>query len=102
MTLMKYLFRNRRVNTIKYLIITILSLNMILFGLIFNQSKAISKPEEKYIIITVKEGQTLWGIASNYKPDGIDIRKLIYEIKKENEMQDALIVPGQILKIPKL
>ncbi|HHU69393.1 MAG TPA: LysM peptidoglycan-binding domain-containing protein [Thermoanaerobacterales bacterium] len=99
---MKYKFRNNRVNMIKYIIITILSINMMLFCLIFNQSKVISKPDDKYIKITVKKGQTLWGIASDYKPEGVDIRKVIYEIKKENNMQNALIMPGQIIRIPEL
>ncbi|MDK2836496.1 MAG: hypothetical protein PWP21_1273 [Thermosediminibacterales bacterium] len=55
---------------------------------------------QDYIIITVKKGDTLWRIASLYKEKNDDIRKIIYMIRKDNNLESADIFPGQILKIP--
>jgi len=52
------------------------------------------------IISEVKPGDTLWQIASEHMNKGTDIRKLIYEIKAINSMDDSVIFPGQLIKIP--
>jgi nucleoid-associated protein YgaU len=51
----------------------------------------------KYETYTVRPGDTLWSISSEYT-DG-DPRELIYEIEKLNDTT-ADIRPGQVLKIP--
>ena len=45
---------------------------------------------------TVKQGDTLWGIAKKLLGDGNRYR----EIQKENGLQDTLIRVGMVLKIP--
>lgn len=52
-----------------------------------------------YNTICVSSGDTLWGIAKEYNPNG-DIRKLIYEIKKINNLSSSQIYAGEELKIP--
>lgn len=47
----------------------------------------------------VSENQTLWDIASEYKPDGMDIREYIFELRKVNNLDDATIYPNQELTI---
>ena len=47
----------------------------------------------------VSENQTLWDIASEYKPDGMDIREYIFELRKLNNLDDATIYPNQELTI---
>lgn len=45
---------------------------------------------------TVKSGDTLWKIAKNYLGDGNKYK----EIQKANGMNDTVIFPGMVLKIP--
>ena len=54
-----------------------------------------------YTIVAVKQGDTLWHIASNHVNAGEDVRELIFAIKQVNELgNNAEIFPGQELKIP--
>ncbi|MBO8169321.1 MAG: LysM peptidoglycan-binding domain-containing protein [Thermoanaerobacteraceae bacterium] len=46
----------------------------------------------------VKEGDTLWSIAREYRPQD-DPRKVVHEIKQANELKSAKIYPGQVLKV---
>lgn len=47
----------------------------------------------------VSKGQTLWGIAKNFRKEHEDIRQVIYEIEQLNELENATIYEGQTLKI---
>ncbi len=50
----------------------------------------------------VKKGDTLWDIAKEFSPKGYDIRKMIYQIKEENNMDTSMIYEGAKLQIPLL
>jgi LysM repeat protein len=54
----------------------------------------------KYTSVTVYPGDTLWKIASEYNNDESDVRKVIYKIRKLNNLKSAVIIPGQELLIP--
>lgn len=58
----------------------------------------------KTIQMTVGNGDTLWQIASNvnaeYYQDRKDPRELVYEISSYNQLDSAMIYPGQELEIP--
>ena len=56
--------------------------------------------EYDYDEIQVVEGDTLWIIALDYISDGYDVREMVYNIKKVNEMDTSYIYPGDLLKIP--
>lgn len=56
--------------------------------------------EAGYIEVTVKEGDTLWGIAKQYYNGKSDFRKFIYEIRQINSLKEAIIYPGQVISIP--
>jgi LysM repeat protein len=47
----------------------------------------------------VQPGDTLWSIAGEYNQQGKDVRKLIYDIRKINDIT-PVINPGQVLEIP--
>lgn len=55
---------------------------------------------ETYTVIAVLEGDTLWKIASENNPYELDIRKVIYDLKKQNNLKNADIYPGQLLVVP--
>lgn len=57
------------------------------------------KTEKRYSKVTVYPGDTLWTIAKENKTSK-DIRKTIYEIRKANHLDSAVIIPGQELIIP--
>lgn len=53
-----------------------------------------------YKEVKVVEGDTLWNIALNYLPPKTDVRKMVYDIKEFNEMEDFYIYPGDRIKVP--
>lgn len=66
------------------------------FAATFN---AYSKDIPQFELVTVKNGDTLWSIASDYSGD-TEIRELIYSISVENNIEEASIYPGDVIKIP--
>ncbi|EYE88207.1 hypothetical protein Q428_09250 [Fervidicella metallireducens AeB] len=62
--------------------------------------KASGNANNNCIKVTVNQGDTLWKIAKEHKRENEDVRKLIYEIRKINKLDSAVIVPGQTLLIP--
>lgn len=54
----------------------------------------------KYTKVIVYPGDTLWSIASNHNESKADIRKIIHKIRKANNLDSAVIMPGQELVIP--
>jgi len=53
-----------------------------------------------YVNVQVSEGDSLWGIASAYPHEGMDIRSYIQEIKKVNNLRSDVLVNGNYLIIP--
>ena len=48
----------------------------------------------------VAAGDTLWDIAAGYTPAGADVRNTIVDIRRANDLDGSIIVPGQTLRIP--
>ena len=57
------------------------------------------KQEPQYVRYVVREGDTLWAIASRYQSKK-DIREKIYEINQVNQRESANLSVGEILQIP--
>ncbi len=51
---------------------------------------------EEYII---HDGDVIWNIAEVKKPKNMDIRKYIYEIEKDNNINSGYIYPRMIIKL---
>ncbi len=82
----------------RFMFISILSISIFVFTFMATLN-AYSKDIPQFDYIRVSEGDTLWSIASNYSQN-IEIRELIYIISKENNIQDAAIYPGDIIRVP--
>ena len=49
----------------------------------------------------IKNGESLWSIAAHYYDSNeIDLRKVIYQIKKLNNLDSSVISPGRKILIP--
>ncbi len=96
------IFNKYRITDIKkfkrFMFISILFISILVFAscATFN---AYSKDIPQYDYIEISKGDTLWSIASNYA-DNKEIRQVIYEISKVNNIKNASIYPGNIIKIP--
>ena len=48
----------------------------------------------------VASGETLWDIAAAITSPGGDVRATVFDLKRLNRLDGAMIVPGQVLTIP--
>lgn len=67
---------------------------------IYKKANSQNANKINYIYVTVESGDTLWKIAKKHKTDNQDIRKLVYEIRKANNLESLIIYPGQTIKVP--
>ena len=58
-------------------------------------------PPPPTIEYVVGAGDTLWSIAGEFVAPGADIRELISDIRDASGMSTSVIIPGQVLQIPK-
>lgn len=86
--------------TLVFAVIIIIALSVLSNNVVHSSIYKIEYNEIEYNEIEVVAGDTLWGIAAKYLPENTDIRKLVYEIKKFNKMDNYYIYPGNIIKIP--
>ncbi|MPN47328.1 Cell division suppressor protein YneA [bioreactor metagenome] len=82
----------------RFMFASILLISILTFSLILTFN-AYSKDIPEFDYISVEEGDTLWSIASTYAGDR-EIREIVYNISKVNNIQNAAIYPGDIIKIP--
>ena len=56
----------------------------------------------EYYSVVVRSGDTLWSIAEDNIDENNpkDVRKIIYDIQKMNDLGDEFIQPGRLLKVP--
>lgn len=78
------------------LIICIIVIN--LFTLTVN---AFTKSQPQLGEVIVQTNDTLWTIAEQITPNGQDIRQTVYQIRKINRLDSAVLQPGQALLIPR-
>lgn len=63
-----------------------------------NHAESLTKPVYSEIII--QSGDTLWNLAEEFGPDDKDVRQVVYEICKINDISADSIYPGQTILIP--
>ena len=103
---MKKLNRKRKSNlNIKSILLVVLAI--IALNSLFSGSKSYSKVEVEYKSEYASYGDTLWSIAeresknNKYYQDK-DVREIIYDLKKINNMSNSNLNEGQEIQIPKM
>jgi LysM repeat protein len=51
-------------------------------------------------VVTVRPGDTVWGIIEDHYPDDADVRQRVDEVLSANHLGSATLVPGQSLTLP--
>ena len=74
----------------------IILISMLLIGNSISKSK---KPTE-WTSYTVQSGDTVYGIAKSITPNSNDYRYAEYYIIEENNIENAMIHPGQVILVP--
>ncbi len=87
--------RRRAAAAVVFALLTAWLLNISLFN-----PTAIEAADESYRQICVRSGDTLWTIASRYKPDDGDIRDFVRLLADTNGVENGVIRAGQILLLP--
>ncbi len=82
----------------RFMFMSILFMSILVFTSMTTLN-AYSKDIPKFNYIRVEEGDTIWSLASDYDYNE-DIRETVYEISKLNNIQNASIYPGDVIKIP--
>ncbi len=85
----------------KFVLFLITSILIVTFMYSVVIAKDINQADgRKYIEVVVQQGDTLWNIVKPYYDGKSDFRNLVDDIRTENNLKDAIIYPGQIIKIP--
>lgn len=96
------------VNKKKFIRSIVIFISITLFvTILFSNNIALSHQELQYKKIYVDKGETLWEIATselkvNKYYNNVDIREIIKDIKKINNLNSSALQVGQILEIPTL
>ena len=92
----KYRINGKRiVRNILFLLIVFIIFNIL-------TSTIFGKRDLKTTSITVKSGDTLWGISSNIcdENSSLNIQEVIYDIKEINRLDSNEIIKDEIIQIP--
>jgi len=80
------------------LILSTIILAVFITGIVMAQD--MNSNEVNYVQVIVKEGDTLWNIAKPFYNGKNDFREFIDDIRELNNLEQAIIYPGQTLNIP--
>jgi hypothetical protein len=64
----------------------------------FDREEPVGQAEQNSVYVA--HGDTLWSIASEFRPNNQDIREYVYSIKKANHLPSSVLQEGQILILP--
>ncbi len=56
--------------------------------------------EIEYKEIYIRPGDTVWNISLKYKPNRLDVRDMVANIREFNNLEDLSLKPGDIIKVP--
>lgn len=64
------------------------------------QGSVVSGQNQYKTEITVNSGDSLWSLAKEHAPRGMDIREYIDLILNENKLMSPIVYPGQVIQLP--
>lgn len=67
---------------------------------IANAMKRTDDYQYEVVEVTVMPGDTLWGIARDYSGPEVDLRGVVDDIMRTNNLSSSVVLPGQVLKLP--
>lgn len=79
-----------------FIAVLILSTYMAFVGVTDAQGDTV----ERYEIISVNDGDSLWTLAKNHVPKDMDIREYVYHVAKYNNVDPGDLNPGEKIKLP--
>ena len=95
-------FNSQTSAKIKKLIkVTAIILIVFIFLGISTADPSTGSKKPQYLKIKVERGDTLWKIVKSFYGNKYNIRKIIYKIKEINHMENVILHPGDIIKLPK-
>lgn len=80
-----------------FMIVTVVIMSLLSSNKVYGK---IYEHDYDYDEVKIREGDTLWMIATDYVSQEYDVRRMVYEIKRFNKMEESYIYVGDILKIP--
>jgi len=78
----------------------IISITVVVMLLLLASAGKASADLTDTIDYRVKSGDTLWEIAAEYGPDGVDRRRIVASIEKINDVSAETLQAGQVIEIP--
>lgn len=60
---------------------------------------ALGTTRTTYSVVTVRPGQSLWGIVASHYPQS-DPRQVVPLVQAANHLRSAVIYPGELLRLP--
>lgn len=99
---MKKKFNPKKFNRFILLSLCIISfILLIILSLYYVLLNVNTQPKTTVLIeYTIEQGDTYWSIAKEYCSDNEDIRVLIYDMQKLNNIPAGDLRPGDVLEIP--
>jgi cell division protein YceG involved in septum cleavage len=98
---MKIVSKTRFALSMTLILVFVLSTSMIAFANFDSDTPVKAETQHNY---TVQAGDTLWSISSNFNRTHYnqekDVRKIIYTIRKMNDIEGNTIYTGQELNLP--
>ncbi len=86
-------------NTLSRVAVLLMGTLMAFFLLLASNVEA-AAPAEPAVEYVVQSGDTLWGIASSIAEPGEDVREVIHDLKRSNDLASSSLAIGQRLLLP--
>jgi len=83
-------------------VVVLLTAIVLLLVLLLANAVGASVPDgaAAYETHEVVAGDTLWDIAGEHTAAGEDVRRVVFEIQRVNDLDGSVIFPGQVLRVP--
>jgi LysM repeat protein len=88
-----------RVRFFAFVLIAIL-LSVTALNTVLGFNNAEGQTMDRFAVVEVAYGDTIWDIAQEYLSDDMDIREAVHLIMSINDISAEELQPGQTLKIP--